>query len=155
MQNPFSWHYLTAPVYDTPVWGPLSVTYIILFSVGFIASILIYNNIGGRLRRNTVLFDALRQASSILMPIFGLGLLFFLFRFLHVSALGLHMRLWLYLTALALLVVVGYYAYFFRTVYPRKVAAVEAERVKQRYLVPAVAGGSGSSRRRSRKRKKR
>jgi hypothetical protein len=139
MQNPFDWDYLTAPINKTPAWGVLSVIYLVIFGLGFIASILAYNDVGGRLRRNRLLYSTLRQASGVAMVIFGIGLAFFAFRMMRVSAWNLHMRIWLYLTFLAFLALVGYYAYYFRAIYPLKRRALEAQRQKRKYLAPAAS----------------
>jgi hypothetical protein len=87
------------------------------------------------------------------MTVFGIGLGFFVFRVLHVSAFGLHMRIWLYLTFLAAIGIGGYFWYYLNNIYPEKARAIEAARIKRHYLVPAVARGSGKSRKRAKKKR--
>ncbi|MDI3340407.1 MAG: hypothetical protein QJR03_07725 [Sphaerobacter sp.] len=153
MRNPLSWDYLNAPLYDTPVWGPFSIAFVALCSVGFVASLLAYYDAGRWLsRRYPIAYRTIQRATGISSVLFGLGLFFFTFRFLHVSAWGLYKRFWLYLVLLALLAEAGYYLWWARTVYPAKVRAHAAEQLKRRYLEPALAGGP---RRRGGKRRKR
>ncbi|MBX6341171.1 MAG: hypothetical protein IRY97_01835 [Thermomicrobiaceae bacterium] len=144
MQNPLSWHYLTAPYWETPVWGPLSIAYLVVFVLGFIVSLGLYYDVLKLSRKNPPLHQAVRRAAPPALTIFAVGLIFFTFRALHVSAWGLHMRIWLYLTALALAIYAAYWIRYARTVYPAQVKAYQARLLKERYLRPAVAGGSGS-----------
>lgn len=123
-----------------------------LCGVGFIAALLAYNDVGGLSKRYPIASKEIQRAAAIAAVLFGLGLFFFAFRFLHVSAFGFYKRFWLYLVLLALLAEAGYYIWWARTVYPAKVRAVAAEQLKRRYLEPAYAGGG---RRRGGKRKKR
>lgn len=155
MTNPFNWGYLTTPTYLTPTWGPLSIAFVSIFGLGLVLSIVAYNDIGGRLRRNGLLYPTIQRATAISGVIFGLGLFFFLFRLLRVDAVTLNLRVWLYLAAFAALVEAGYYGYWTLAVYPKLRKSAAAEELKRRYLVPAVAGGSSNRRRRSRGKKKR
>lgn len=153
MQNPLSWSYLTAPVEQTPAWGPFSITFLVIFVTGFVVALGLYYDVGKRFRENRLLYGMVQRGASIAMLVFGIGLFFFVFRALHISAFGLHMRIWLYLTFLAALGIGGYFWYYLKTIYPEKVRAIRAARIKRRYLVPAFAGGSGNSRRRTRKKR--
>ena len=145
MRNPLSWDYLTAPVYDTPVWGPFSIAYVVLFGLGFLTAIAMYIDVGRRHHGNRLLIETVRNGAAIAMAVFGIGLLFFLFRFLGVSAWNLHMRIWLYLSALAAVAMLAYFWYYVRNVYRPRVAQLAAEREKRKYLVRAVAGGSSGT----------
>ena len=150
------WHYLTAPVYQMPTWGPLSIAFLALFSVGFIATVVLYNDYGHLLRRrmSRLAANTTRRFAGMAIPIFAVGLFFFAMRYLEVSALHLHMRLWLYLCAAALLGLVGYIAYYVRTDYPEQVKLEQRSQLKKRYLAPTPAASSADRKRRQRSRKK-
>lgn len=155
MQNPFSWDYLNAPLWRMSTWGPLSIAFALVCGIGFIVSLLIYYDVGGISRRapNRIVAAALQRATAISSILFGLGLFFFSFRALHVSAFGLYKRYWLYLVLIGLLVEGGYYLWWARSVYPVKLRELEAQKLRQRYLAPAVTGGSSGRRRRKRKKR--
>ncbi len=155
MQNPFSWSYLTAPISNTPTWGPFSITFVALFGVGLILSLILYNDLFRQLRKNKLLYDAVRKGSGILIPIFAIGLFFFMFRFMRVSAFYLSLRLWLYLSFLAFVACMTYFVYYMRTIYPVHVKAEEAKRLKQRYLTPSPSASSISRGQRHSRRRKR
>ncbi|HET9013959.1 MAG TPA: hypothetical protein VFN57_00055 [Thermomicrobiaceae bacterium] len=154
MQNPFSWSYLNAQPYEMATWGPLSIAFVAVSGVGFIAALLIYYDVIKIARGNRLLRGPIQQAAGIASIILALGLIFFAFRIMNVSAFGLGKRLWQYLVVLAGLIEAAYYLYFLRVVYPPRARALAAERAKRRYLAPAVAGGSGSGRKRSKKKKR-
>lgn len=155
MQNPVSWTYLTAPIYSTPTWGPFSIAYVAIFGAGLIISLVLYNDLFRLLRRNRLLYDAVRRGTGILIPIFALGLFFFVFRILRVSVFYLSLRLWLYLTFLAFIACIAYFSFYMRSVYPRHVQALAAERLKRQYMTPSASASSISrSQRHARRRKK-
>lgn len=155
MQNPFSWSYLTAPIYRTPTWGPFSITFVALFGAGLIISLILYNDLFRQLRKNRLLYETVRRGSGILMPIFAIGLFFFLFRYLRVSAFYLSLRLWLYLSFLAFVGCTTYFVYYMRRVYPQYAKAEHAERLKRRYLTPSPSASSISRSQRHARRHKR
>ena len=155
MQNPVSWSYLTAPIYLTPTWGPFSIAYVSIFGAGLIISLVLYNDLFRFLRRNRLRYDTVRRGTGLLIPIFALGLFFFFFRFLRVSVFYLSLRLWLYLTFVAFLACIVYFAYYMWAVYPRHVQALVAERRKRQYMAPSPSASSISRSQRHARRRKR
>lgn len=154
MQNPLSWSYLTAPIYNTPTWGPFSIAFVALFGTGLIIALVLYNDLFRQLRKNRLLYDTARRGSGIMMAIFFLGLFFFLFRFMRVSAFYLSYRLWLYLCFLAFVVSAAYFVYYMVSTYPKHVKAQEAEKLKKRYLAPSASASSISPSKRHARRHK-
>lgn len=145
MTNPFSWEYLTAPVSETAVWGPFSIAYVLFFAVGLFLAMFFNYDAPKRLENNQLLLRTIQRAVMIAIPVFSLGLLFFIFRVLQISALGLGMRIWLYIFLLIAVLMLGYFWYYIRKVYPRLVAAEEAEKQRLEYLRrPAHGGGAGT-----------
>lgn len=144
MQNPFSWSYLTAPTTKTAVWGPLSIAFLVVTGILLVGSIFFYYD-PTRLSKKT---KPLRHAVEIVTTTAGVlavcGLFFFLLRALQINVFSLEKRIWIYLVTLGYLIVAGYFAYFLWVAYPPKRQAIEAYRLKQRYLAPAIAGGSGA-----------
>jgi hypothetical protein len=153
--NPFSWDYLTTPVSETAVWGPFSIAYLLVFATGLILAIFFSYDAPKRLEGRQLLLRTIERGTWIAIPIFSLGLIFFVFRFLQISALGLGMRIWLYIWALAAIAMVAYFWYYVRTVYPRLAAAEEADARKKAYIQrPAHGGGNRPKRRKATKKKK-
>jgi hypothetical protein len=152
MQNPLDWGYLTAPLFKTPTWGPFSIAFVAIFGGGLLGTIILYNGWIKPIRRNSLLDVIVRRYSAILMPIFAIGLFFFAFRLLRVSAFNLYMRAWIYACFVAAVAVI---AYFVATEYPRRVAARKAHMTKQRYLAPSPAASSISRNQRHSRRRKR
>jgi hypothetical protein len=155
MQNPLDWGYLTAPLFKTPTWGPFSIAFVAIFGGGLLGTIILYNGWIKPIRRNSLLDVIVRRYSAILMPIFAIGLFFFAFRLLRVSAFNLYMRAWIYACFVAAVAVIAYFAYFVATEYPRRVAARKAHMTKQRYLAPSPAASSISRNQRHSRRRKR
>ena len=149
------WHYLTAPSFEVPMWGPLSIAFLAVFGLGFIASLVLYNDFGHLLRRHTdkLVAAMIQRFAGIGIAVFAIGLFFFAMRYLGIEALSLNLRLWLYVSTLLLLAVGAYFVYYLRTEYPAQVRAREAERLKRRYLVPTPAANSADRKRRQRARK--
>ena len=107
MHNPLSWAYMTTPVDQADVWGPFSIAYLVIFSLGLLGSLGVVTNAGARLGRPLRVSNTIRRACAVLLPIFAVGLFFFLCRVLRVSAYNLSIRLWLYLSLAAVVAVVA------------------------------------------------
>ena len=110
MDNPFSWDYLTTVPGQNEVFGPLSVLFALVFGVGFLASSFYATRpwappLGGRFKKRFV-----AKAATIVAWITGIGLFFFLIRILQINPLNFGMRIWLWLSLLALVVALGWIA---------------------------------------------
>ena len=145
MSNPFSWDYLTTPVSETAIWGPFSIAYVLFFGAGLFLALFFNYDAPKRLENNHLLLRTIQRGVLIAIPVFSLGLLFFIFRYLQITAWGLGMRIWLYIFALIALLMLVYFWYYIRKVYPRLVAQEEAEKQRQAYIKrPAHGGGAGT-----------
>lgn len=141
MRNPFDWDYLTAPLWQTPTWGPYSLLYIVVFSLGFLTCLWIYNDPRRLLRkRNPHLAQFLQRLAGWGMVVFGIGLFFFLFRLGRISALNLYMRIWLYLSLLPVAVWLAWAGHVLYRVYlPLERQKRELQRRKQYATLPKGA----------------
>jgi hypothetical protein len=148
VSNPFSWDYLTTPVSETAVWGPFSIAYLLVFATGLFLAIFFSQDAPKRLEGRQLLLRTVQRGTMIAIPVFSLGLLFFVFRILQISAWGLGMRVWLYLWALVAVLMVAYFWYYIRTIYPRLAAEEEAEAQKLAYIKRPAHGGSNRPKRR-------
>jgi hypothetical protein len=147
MRNPFDWDYLTAPLWQMPTWGPLSIMYVVVCSLGFLTCLWIYNDPRRLIReRDPLLADFLQRIAGWGLIVFGVGLFFFLFRLGRISAFDLYKRIWLYLSALLVLVWTAYAAHLLIRVYP-PLARQRAEelRRKQYAMTPKRAARRATS----------
>lgn len=133
MQNPFSWDYLTAPLRETPDFGPLSILFLVLFGTVFVGSIGAWIAAGRKKDLNPILRQAIHNASQIMLWLTGTGLFFFSFRLMRVTFLNLYMRIWIYAIFLVFVVVVAYFVYYMLKVYPVKLEEYEKRRQRRRY----------------------
>ncbi len=147
MENPFSWDYLTAPLRETPEFGPLSVAFMVLFGLTFVGSLIAYMKAGKRRDINPLLRNKIRSGSQLLMWITATGLFFYAFRLMRVPFLNLYMRIWIYLIFLVFVATIIYFVYNMRKVYPGQLAAYEKRRERRRYTTSA----QGAARSRARK----
>jgi hypothetical protein len=145
MDNPFSWDYLTTVPGTDEVFGPFAVIYLIIFGFGFLVSIFLYNDGARYYTKNALKRRLIRRGSAIAMTIFGIGLFFFGIRILQISPFNFGMRLWLWLSMLALVGMFGYFAYYLRVKYPLDLAEYEDRKVKAQYLRPATAGPTATT----------
>lgn len=150
------WHYLTAPTFETPAWGPLSIAFVVLFSLGLIGSVVLYNDVGrvARRRTNRVAAAMIQRLAGFAIPIFLVGLFFFSLRWMGIGALHLADRIWLYLSSLLLAAWGAYAVYSWRAVYPGQLREFQRLQIKKRYLAPSGSAGSTDRKRRQRSRKR-
>jgi hypothetical protein len=152
MENPFSWDYLTAPLNQTPDFGPLSMAFFALFVTTFLGSMAAYIIAGKRQDMTSLLRNTIRTGSQIMMWITATGLFFFSFRLMRVAFLNLYMRIWIYLVFLVFVAAVVYFIYYMRRVYPVKHAEYLRRLERRRYRPGAAQaarsrdGKSGSRR---------
>lgn len=147
MTNPFDWGYLTASTRETPVFGPLSITYLIIFGGLFVLSAFAYFNAPRRFRADRIRRDAVRKGSEILMWVTGVGLFFFGIRAMQFEFLSFERRIWMYLSMLVLIAVLVYFGHYVRNVMPAQLAARDRHRERKQYIPPH---GSSRSRQKSR-----
>ncbi len=140
MTSPFSWHYLTAPITETPTFGPFSTFYLVLFATTFVVSLYLGNIARKRWADFKPMRDLVQRASSWLSWVTGLGLLFFGIRALRFDFLTMQLRIWMYLAFLAFLVVVGYLIYYYLTTFATEVAEHHKRLERRKYHVEVRSG---------------
>src|SRR5680860_518169 len=131
MDNPFSWDYLTTVPGPNEIFGPFAVAFLIIFTLGFAVSLIIYNNWAKRRFKDPVLHRMAKRWAGIGLIVFTLGLFFFLIRWLQINPFDLGMRLWMWLSVLGLLALVGYMLYDYKAHYASAKAAYD-DLVQQR-----------------------
>lgn len=142
MDNPFDWDYLRTVPGPNEVFGPLSTAYLILFIIGFAVAIVVYNGYAKRWFNDSVLHRLARKWAGIAIVIFGLGLFFFLIRWLQINPFGFGRRYWLWLTLLALFGLAVYAIWDYRTHYPALRAQFDEKQLRRSY---SRAGGSAGA----------
>lgn len=144
MDNPFSWEYMKTVPGPDEVFGPFSVVYLILFLVGFVLSIVIYNGWAKQWFSDPVLHRMARKWSGIAILIFGLGLFFFLIRWLQINPFGMARRYWLWLTLLALVVLIGYAIWDYREHYTELKAHYDEQQRRRQFSKASGHGGASA-----------
>lgn len=139
MANPFSAGYMTTMPGPSQVFGPFAIVFLIIFGAGFVISIFLYNDGARRYTNHSLKRRTLRRGSGIAMAVFGIGLFFFGVRLLQINPFTFGERIWLWLSFLAFLVMMAFFAYYLRTVYRDALTAYEADRQKRQYLRSAAA----------------
>lgn len=143
MDNPFSWGNLTSVPGSGEEWGVFGTTFLVIFGIGFLASIFLYND-GARLfTKHTLKRRTLRRGAGLAMIVFGIGLFFFGIRLLQINPFGFGMRLWLWLCVLAAVSLVTYFVYYVFTVYQDELRSYEDRKLKKQYLTAAAATAGG------------
>ena len=142
MDNPFDWDYLRTVPGPNEVFGPFSTAYLILFIVGLILAIVVYNGWTKQRFKDPVLHRMARKWAGIAIVIFGLGLFFFLIRWLQINPFGFGRRYWLWLTLLALVGLAAYAIWDHRTHYAALRAQYDEKQLRRAYT---RAGGSAGA----------
>jgi amino acid permease len=134
MDNPFSWDYLTTTPGPDEVFGPFAIIFLVVFVIGFIASVVLYSTGGKNIIPDPVLRRLSRRWSGWAVAVFTIGLFFFAIRWLQINPITFGERIWLWVSRVILLAFVIYVAIDFRTHYASAKQSYEEHRRKQQYL---------------------
>jgi hypothetical protein len=143
MDNPFSWDYLTTVPGTDEVFGPFAIFFLLLFGLGFMLSVFLYNDGAKRYINHSLKRRMIRRGAGLTTIVFATGLFFFGIRILQINPFNFGMRIWLWLCLLAALLILGFFAYYLRTAYPSELRRYEDHRRKQQYLRAAAASAGG------------
>lgn len=122
---------LTQVPFQDEILGPLAIVFLIVFGAGFVVALGLSLRPPGRVRAHGLHRRLLQRATSAFMWVFGVGLTFFVLRVLGIPVVG--WRLWLYVSALALLLLIGYLLYYWRARYPAQLEEYTAQQIKRQY----------------------
>jgi magnesium-transporting ATPase (P-type) len=142
MDNPFDWGYLKTVPGPNEVFGPFSIAYLVLFVVGLILSIVIYNGRAKKRFSDPVIHRLARKWAGIAIVIFGIGLFFFVIRWLQINPFGFARRYWLWLTLIALVVLVVYAVWDYKTNYPALKAQYDEQQRRKSFARTSGLGGA-------------
>jgi hypothetical protein len=145
VDNPFSWDYLTAPLSETPTFGPFSIVYVVLFSVTFVICAFLQRWAPRAYADHKLKRDLIFRASSWMMWVTGVGLLFFVPRAMRFQFLTFEKRIWLYLCFLAYAAAIVYLLYYYQTNFRPRLVEFERRRERRKYAVPAASTPGGAS----------
>jgi len=145
MDNPFSWDYLTTVPSTDEVFGPFAIFFLVLFGLGFLISVFLYNDGAKRYINHSLKRRMIRRGAGMATIVFAAGLFFFGIRMLQINPFNFGMRIWLWLCLLTALVMLAVFLYYLRTAYPSELRRYEDQRRRQQYLRAATVA-TGSSR---------
>ena len=138
MDNPISWDYLTTVPGTNEVFGPFAILFLTVFGLGFLGAVFFYNDGARRYTNHGLKRRLLRRGAGIALFVFGTGLFFFGIRVLQINPFGFGMRIWLWLSLLAVAAMFAFFLVYLRTTYRGQLLAYEERRIKERYLRPTV-----------------
>jgi hypothetical protein len=142
MDNPFSWHYLTTRPGENEAFGPFAILFLVFFSAGFLISMIVYNGAARRIFPNPVIHRMARRWAAYSTTIFGFGLFFFAVRALQITLLTFEMRIWMWLSILAVFLFAAYVVYDYARGYTPAIREFEEQKRKNQYIRPNAAGAT-------------
>ncbi len=140
MGNPFSWDSLTTAPTPDQVFDPSGVAFLIVFGVGFLVSLVLYNNGANRFVAHGLKRRLIQRAAGLAMLVFGIGLFFFAIRMLQINPFTFGTRLWLWLSVLMLVGFVVAVLIYLQKNYARDLREYDARRVRHQYTRPSALG---------------
>lgn len=142
--NPLDWDFLNSAPAPQQVMGPFAWLFLVIMLALFGVSVYIYffKRIEWK-RTNSVLRRAAERWGPWFMWVSGIGLAFIVLRVVQLDILN--KRLWLYLTFLAMLALIGWFYYWYRTALPQQIAKYEKTQRAKQYM-PGSAAKKGSMR---------
>lgn len=126
--NPARWAQVP---FEDEMRGPVAITFVIVFALGFVASLLFLLRPPAQIKTHALKRRAVTGYASWLMWAFGFGLVCYVFQLMGLPFLG--WRVWLWVSILAVVAVAGYIAYHWRTRFQAQLAAYEAQQAKRYY----------------------
>ena len=126
--NPARWAQVP---FEDEMRGPVAITFVIVFALGFVASLLFLLRPPAQIKAHALKRRAVTGYASWLMWAFGFGLVCYVFQLMGLPFLG--WRVWLWVSILAVVAVAGYIAYHWRTRFQAQLAAYEAQQAKRYY----------------------
>jgi hypothetical protein len=142
MDNPFSRHYLGTVPGSGEVFGPFAIAFAVVFAIGFLACVIVYNGWGRSLFPNGVIFRMARKWGGWGVCVFGLGLFFFAIRALQINPFGFGKRAWLWISILLALAWIGWIVYDIVRNYQTQLS-LHQEHVKKREYARATSSLMG------------
>src|SRR5262245_5592916 len=130
--DPTKW---TQVPFEDEMKGPLAIGFLIVFAIGFIASAALYLRPPESIKNHPLKRRTFARFENLLMWTFGFGLVVYAFMLMGLPFLG--WRVWLWVSIIALIAVIGYIIYYWRTTYTPQLAAYEAQRLKRAYQAQA------------------
>ncbi len=137
MQNPLSWDYLTNVPTRDQIFGPLAITYLAIFVLGLLVTVLVNNRVHRIFPNDRIHRETLHKITYRAMWGWATGLIFFGCRVLGLNFLG--WRLWEYVCMIAALGCIAYTAWWLRAKYPERVVRFRKEQRRKAYLRPGSA----------------
>ena len=137
MRNPLSWNYLTDVPTRDQIWGPLAITFLALFVLGLLVTVVINNRTRKIFPDNRLHRETLHKITYRAMWGWVTGLVFFGCRVLGLNFLG--WRLWEYICVIGAFAGMGYTAWWLRTKYPAIFEKFRKEQRRKAYLRPGSA----------------
>jgi hypothetical protein len=131
MGDAFSWDHLTSVPRPDEVFTPISALFLVACAIGLLVGFTLYSRPGIMWSRHLLRVRTARRWGSILMWIGSIGILFFIVGWLQINPFSLGERIWLYLTALALIIAIVMMALDIR----RESQILSRERVEYREAV--------------------
>lgn len=126
--NPTKW---TQVPFEDEMKGPVALTFLIVFAIGFAVSLALYLRPPVPLKAHPIKRSFLTRYTTWLMWAFGFGLAFYLFQLMGLPFLG--WRVWSWISAALVLITLGFIAYNWSRTYRSQIVAYEAQQAKRYY----------------------
>ncbi|HEU5430435.1 MAG TPA: hypothetical protein VFU81_02165 [Thermomicrobiales bacterium] len=128
------WEALTTPAGAADVFSPLADVFLAIFCAGFVVAIVLYNGGTRKIAVHPMIRRTLRRYAGWGIAIFGAGLFFFGVRALQINPFTFGMPIWLWLCALAAVILIAWAAFDLVALTPQRIRAWEQSRLKREYL---------------------
>lgn len=130
--NPFDWAFLTSSPTDPPI-GIFAIIFTLVMLALIVGGVYAYRVLRPDWKNtNPALYKAVPRFGQPALWIGVIGLLFIVFRVIHLDFLN--KRFWLYLVGLALLGLLGWILYWYRASYPKEIAKFQKTQKARQYM---------------------